>query len=311
MAELNDFMAEWLSDKPYVSAKTSGSTGQPKPIELLKSDMMLSALATNRFFGIEEHSVLATPLSLSYIAGKMMAVRAHVAGCEFLHMPVSNDIRIERHIDLLSIVPTQAYSLLQQPHASELVDNLLLGGAPVSDELAIKICNAGFNAWIGYGMTETCSHVAIRKLNETVFNAMPGINFEHDSRGCLTVCSEKFSWGKLQTNDVVDLISPTSFVWLGRYDNVVNSGGLKLHPELIEQEIRRIMPEIAPFYLVGEPDEKLGQHLVMVMEGESHGILDKIKELLSDRKAAPKRIVSVDKLPLTPGGNKVRRIIPD
>ena len=105
MAEINDFIREWESDCDYIVAHTSGSTGTPKEIRLPKSDMRVSAKATNSRFGITRRSVIAAPLSVDYIAGKMMCVRAIEAGCELLEMPVSNKVIIDRRIDLLAIVP--------------------------------------------------------------------------------------------------------------------------------------------------------------------------------------------------------------
>ena len=308
---MTEFINEWRNDCPWIEAHTSGSTGKPKAIRLLKSDMLSSATATNAFFGIDRYSTLAIPLSADYIAGKMMAVRAEAAGCRLLEMPVSNDVRVECPIDLLAVVPSQIESLLGQPEAAGLVKNLLVGGAPLTDEPARRLVAAGFNAWLGYGMTETCSHVALRRVDsDEIFKAMEGIRFSTDSRDCLTIESERFSWGSLMTNDVVELLSPTSFRWLGRADNAINSGGLKLHSEQLEKEYRAAIGDLPPFYLAGEPDPKWGERLVMVAENPPEGLLERIKSLLPDRRKAPGRIVGVDTLPRTDNG-KIRRIVPD
>lgn len=309
MASVRDFLSEWRDSKPYIEARTSGSTGTPKSIRLLKDDMLQSAKATNEFFGIGRDSVLGLPLSVGYIAGKMMVVRAQLAGCRLLELPVSNHVEVNTPVDLLSVVPTQLDSLLDQANSEKLIRNLLIGGAPLSAEYERRLLSRGFSAWLGYGMTETCSHVAIRRIGEDdVFHAMPGISFSHDDRGCLIVNSPSFSWHELATNDVVELLSPTAFRWLGRYDNVVNSGGVKLHPEALEKEYRRLIPDLPDFFLMGEPDEVLGQHLVMVMENPPAGIVENIKARLLDRKTAPKRLVAVAALPRGANG-KVRRIV--
>lgn len=309
---MTDFLDEWHSDEDFVVAHTSGSTGMPKKIHLPKSDMKVSALATNTFFGINKNSVLALPLSLDYIAGKMMAVRAELAGCRLIELPVSNRIELPCQIDLLPVVPSQLPSLIENSEAPALIRNLLIGGAPLSESMAKELVSCGFNAWLGYGMTETCSHVALRKIGEPpLFHAMPGVSFETDSRGCLVINSEKYTWRQLVTNDIVRLEGKDSFEWLGRYDNVVNSGGIKIHPEILEKEIQNLIPEIPPFYLVGEPDEKWGQRLVMVVENAPEGLNEKLKALLPDKKTMPKRIISVSQLPRTASGLKVKRIIPD
>ena len=310
MASMTGFLQEWHNAEPFVVAHTSGSTGAPKSIRLLKSDMRASATATNRFFGIHSGSVLAIPLSADYIAGKMMAVRTDVAGCRLLELPVSNDVDIKEHVDLLAVVPSQIKSLLLNPDAPQLVRNLLIGGAPLNDDLARQVTDAGFSAYLGYGMTETCSHVALRKIgNDDIFHAMPGISFSTDSRGCLIIESRNFSWKKLVTNDVVELVSAQSFRWLGRFDNVINSGGIKLHPEELEKEYRERIPSLPPFYLIGETDAMLGQRLVMVAENPDDRLLDNIREIISDHRKTPKRIISVTSLPQAANG-KLRRILP-
>lgn len=305
-----DFIREWNGAEPYVKACTSGSTGSPKEIRLLKSDMTASAEATNSFFGIGCDSVLGLPLSCSYIAGKMMAVRALTARCRLVELPVSNDILLNEHFDLLSVVPSQLGSLLKDAALIHKVGNLLIGGAPLSPGQEKAVAASGVRAWLGYGMTETCSHVALRRVGgDGVFHAMPGIRFSADVRGCLVIESDRFSWKKLVTNDVAELLTPRSFRWIGRADNVVNSGGVKLNPEQLEMLYREAVPELPPFYLVGEPDEVLGQRLVMVAEKGFSGY-DVLRNKIADHKLLPRRIAEVDMLPATPGG-KIARIIPD
>lgn len=311
MATLDDFLKEWHSDKDYVCAFTSGSTGKPKEIRLLKSDMVASARLTNRFFEIDSDSVLAIPLSFDYIAAKMMAVRACVAGCRIVELPVSNNIDIAGNVDLLSVVPTQLESLLSVDGIRSKVKNVLIGGAPLSHSMEEMIAESGINAWLSYGMTETCSHVAVRRVGgDGVFHGMSGLRFNTDSRGCLTIESETFSWRRLATNDLADVIDPTSFRWLGRIDNVINSGGLKISPELTESVYIRALPSLKPFYLVGEPDPVLGERVVMVTtDSDVENLAEKLREHISDHKILPKRIISVDSLPMTARG-KLRRIVP-
>ena len=311
MASMNDFLAEWRSDVPYIEAHTSGSTGTPKSIRLLKTDMRVSAEATNRFFGITHDSVLAIPLSADYIAGKMMAVRADVAGCRLIEMPVSNSVVIDTHIDLLAIVPSQVESVLANVDVARKVGNILVGGGPLSQSRAMALTESGIPSFLGYGMTETCSHVALRRIGaDGRYHAMPGVSFEADGRGCLVIISGKYSWKRIVTNDVARILSPDTFEWLGRYDNVVISGGIKLHPEKIEQEIKAALPHMPEFYLVGEPDEKWGSRLVMVIEDAPDSLTDDLLGSGIDRRKLPKRIVSVKKLPQCANG-KLRRIVPE
>ena len=310
MASVAGFIEEWENDSPYITAFTSGSTGVPKEIRLLKADMISSATATNKFFGITETSALALPLSIEYIAGKMMVVRAITAGCTLLELPVSNNILIDRDVDLLSIVPTQLESVLKIKNAKQRIHNLLIGGAPLSTDQEKSIADSGIRAWLGYGMTETCSHVALRRIgHDETFHAMPGVTFSLDERNCLVVHSERFSWKTLITNDVAELISPSAFIWIGRADNIINSGGLKLQPEMIEKTIRISFPDLAPFYITSEPDPVLGNRLVMVGECIPISFLDLLKKAIPDHKILPKRIITVQKLPQLSNG-KIKRLHP-
>lgn len=307
MASLNDFLQEWHDDKPFVLAHTSGSTGEPKAICLLKSDMRLSALATNKFFGIGSDDILGIPLSFDYIAAKMMAVRAEVAGCAIKELPVSNNISFDGPISLLSVVPTQLSSLLSIPGIEQRVKHLLIGGASVSSQQEKSVVESGIDAYIGYGMTETCSHVALRRIGtDDVYRAMDGISFDIDDRGCLIIKADQFSWKRLVTNDVIELINEKTFRWLGRIDNVVNSGGLKLFPEKLEELYRTVMPELKDFYLIGEPDKDLGQRLVIVCVKSPSNPLVTLRERISDHRLLPKRVIFVDNLTRTASG-KIKR----
>ena len=311
MAEINDFIREWESDCGYIVAHTSGSTGTPKEIRLPKSDMRVSAKATNSRFGITRRSVIAAPLSVDYIAGKMMCVRAIEAGCELLEMPVSNKVIIDRRIDLLAIVPSQLDSLLAQPDAPQLVKNIIVGGAPMNDQQLAAIVNKGLNAFATYGMTETCSHVALKKIcgHETYFEAMPGISFSQDRRGCLVIQAPAYSFGNLTTNDIVEIASPTEFRWIGRFDNVINSGGIKISPERLEKEIARYVDR--PFYITSAKDDRWGEVPAIVFEGTASEVQDILDLLASkiDHKTCPKKARAVRALPRTANGKIFRKKI--
>ena len=311
MAEINDFIREWESDCDYIVAHTSGSTGTPKEIRLPKSDMRVSAKATNSRFGITRRSVIAAPLSVDYIAGKMMCVRAIEAGCELLEMPVSNKVIIDRRIDLLAIVPSQLDSLLAQPDAPQLVKNIIVGGAPMNDQQLAAIVNKGLNAFATYGMTETCSHVALKKIcgHETYFEAMPGISFSQDRRGCLVIQAPAYSFGNLTTNDIVEIASPTEFRWIGRFDNEINSGGIKISPERLEKEIARYVDR--PFYITSAKDDRWGEVPAIVFEGTASEVQDILDLLASkiDHKTCPKKARAVRALPRTANGKIFRKKI--
>ena len=271
MMTVADFLNEWHSDAEHVTGHTSGSTGKPKEIRLLKADMKASAALTNNFFGIGKGSRLMLCLSPDYIAGKMMIVRAEEAGATLLWEKPSNR-PLEHHdgspIDLLAVVPSQALWLADHHECLKGVSNMIVGGGEIPPSLRKRLAALEVNTYATYGMTETCSHVALSRISEEAepFNALPPVTFTTDERGCLVIDAPQFSFRRLTTNDIVRLLSPTSFYWCGRYDNVVNTGGIKVFPEEIE---RIIAPCInRRFYITSRPSEKWGQELVLKIEGE-------------------------------------------
>lgn len=311
---INDFISDWHSSSPYIVAHTSGSTGEPKEIRLLKSDMEVSARATNRYFGISASSVLALPLSPDYIAGKMMIVRALLAGCRLLQLPVSKTIALSEHVDFISVVPMQVPSLLDNDPS--LIGNVLIGGAPLPDTMRADLLRKGLRAFIGYGMTETCSHIALQPITEStpngVYHAMPSVTFDTDDRGCLVINAPHYSWRRLVTNDVVELVNPTSFRWLGRYDNVINTGGIKLLPEQIEQYIRSIYPDIPPFFITSQPDHLLGQAVILVLQSDPHisadAVAARLAALTFPKGYRPKRILTIPQIRFTTSGKPLRQL---
>lgn len=307
------FIVEWHNEKDYITAYTSGSTGKPKEIKLLKSDMALSAQATCVFFNINNDSVLLSPLSTDYIAGKMMVVRAMMSGATLHIANPSRTVSLDgyRHIDLLPIVPAQLEHILSCSDRS-VIRNLLIGGGALSPAQETLISQSGINAWLSYGMTETCSHVAIRKISEntTEFKALPGITFDTDKRGCLIINASKFSFSRLVTNDIVDLKSPVNFRWLGRYDNVINSGGIKIHPEEVERRLSSYISHA--FYIIGRQSPEWGQETVLYIEGngdqkDADAIINRARRIL-DRYSVPKAVYFIPEFERTSSDKIIRRL---
>ncbi len=308
----DEFIAEWLNDSEYIHAHTSGSTGVPKAVQLLKSDMLASARATNKFFGLGPEARFLCPLSPDYIAGKMMAVRAFAASGDTknVHFVTPSNNPEFSPCDLLAIVPSQVEALLNSPMLSR-IHNVIIGGAQLSDERRMSLCRAGVNAYESYGMTETCSHVALKHVSADYFTAMPGVKLSLDERGCLAIEARHLSVGCIRTNDIAQLITPTAFRWLGRFDNIINSGGIKIVPEQQEQQIRSLSTNPLPdFYISSMPDSKWGNRVVIVTEGSDRQI-ESLKAALTllPSKTRPKEIIRLKSLPRTTNG-KIRRLPP-
>jgi len=303
------FLDEWENSLPYITAHTSGSTGRPKEIHLSKDDMRVSASSTNARFGIDASSCLFLPLSADYIAGKMMIVRAIEAGCRLIMetpsgAPLKTDIGM---IDLMAAVPSQCGSLTENESARRSLRNLIVGGAPMTKEQEDMLSVMPWRTFATYGMTETCSHVALRAVGTETYEAMPGITFSSDERGCLVIHAEKYSFRQLTTNDIVDLTDDRHFRWCGRADNVINSGGIKFSPEELEKLLENRLP--APFFIHGAGSEKWGECIELVTEAdpsEEGHILDVCRKVLP-RYGCPRQVLFVKTLPRTANGKLRRR----
>ena len=298
------FILDWLDDKDFIVQNSSGTTGIYKELHLSKKSMIQSAQHTCDLFDIQFGNSAAFCLPIEYIAGKMMVVRALVAGLNLLIIEPSSmpDLSGYGKIDFCAMVPLQLYNSLNSVETIRNIKKLIVGGAEIRPELEVILHDMPNEVYATYGMAETCSHVAIRRLSgnkfERYYSAMPGVSFNADDRNCLSIIADYLD-KEVFTNDVVDLIDSRTFRWIGRYDNLINSGGVKIIPEEVETLISKNTG--LDCALIGLPDEKLGQKLILVLEkGKSDITCDEIRNLLKDelpKHAQPKDIVIVEQLP--------------
>ena len=312
--ELYLFLNEWFSDTDFVVVQTSGSTGEPKAIELPKSVMLKSAERTIEYFGLQPNDRILLSLPCRYIAGKMMVVRAIVGQMNLIAVDPATDFNFleQERFDFGAMVPNQVLKLLEQPSGIgklQNIRNLLIGGSGISSELETRISPLSSRVVITYGMTETASHIAIRELSGTrksdFYCCLPGISVSLNETNCLQIHLPEFS-ESLQTNDLAELQSNTSFRILGRADSVIISGGIKYSPEALEKKLESLINE--RFVISSVPDEKLGEKLALVIEGkpaETQALEQKIESLLTSFER-PKIICFLEHFPITISG-KVRR----
>lgn len=309
---VGNFFIEWLNDKKYILVNTSGSTGAPKMMKVQKIHMVQSARATGKHFKLPEKTKALLCLPAQFIAGKMMLVRAMVLGWHIdMTQPKSNPLdNVFRRYDFCAMTPFQLDNSLSRLH---LLSKLIVGGGAVPPSLIKRLQIVDTKIYETYGMTETVSHVAARRINPkkaqqeiAPFKTLEKVTVETDDRGCLVIKAPNVSSDPVITNDLVTMLTYKKFIWLGRIDNVINSGGVKLHPEQIE---RKLASEIdMPFFVAGLPDRKLGERLVLFIESDQPyaiSIIDYDTETF-DPYEFPKEVVSLIKFDRTHNG-KLKR----
>lgn len=344
-----DFSGQWLDNsQTAIEAYTSGSTGSPKRILLPKILMRRSAWRTIEYFGINCNWILGSCISAKYIGGKMMAVRAFELGIELFCESPSNrpELDMARKAEgkemLISVVPSQLWHILTLPLTEEDKRRIrfLIGGSPIPDDLRRQIVAKGLRAWESYGMTETASHIALRPVTEEElpFTPLPGIRLSKSASGTLVI-DDTFSLDgaavdsgmllperPLVTNDLVEFDADGNFSIVGRADNVIITGGLKVIPEVAERKIRNILKNSEEYsgftdlMIVSRPDPKWGEAvtlLIEIPENTSPSDEQEIGLLLRQNQSGsgpttlrpqeiPKEIKFVRSLPRTSGGKLLR-----
>lgn len=299
---LGIFILDWFDPKPYLEMNTSGSTGAPKIIRVDKQAMVNSALATGDFFGLQPGQKVLHCLPTDYVAGKMMFVRAFILGLDMEFVaPSSHPLEsVKGSFDFCGMVPLQAKNSMNDLHR---IKKLIIGGAKVTKTLEQELVKVPSQIYETYGMTETITHIAAKRVGASAFTVLPNVKITTDDRHCLVIDAHKISGEKIVTNDLVELISDTQFVWKGRFDNVINSGGIKLIPEQIEEKLASSISNC--FFVYGQADELLGEKLVLFVEGELMPIDESIFEVL-DKYEKPKEIVFISEFKRTATGKVIR-----
>lgn len=299
------FLMNWLDENDHVIVKTSGSTGVPKSIKLDKQAMMNSAIATGRFFKLKPGDSALQCLPSSYIAGKMMLVRAMVLGLKIdIVSPTSKPLEnTEKHYDFCAMVPLQLENSFEKLHQ---IKTLIVGGAAVSQRLYENILKSSCAIYETYGMTETITHIAVKPINTNElpnFKTLPDVKIRQDERQCLVIDALHVNVQDLKTNDVAELISETEFQLLGRHDNVINTGGVKVFPEQIEAKLNTEIQE--RFFIASQPDDVLGQKVILVLESLQNNLNSNAFNRL-EKFEKPKEIYTIAKFLETSSG-KIQR----
>ena len=300
---VGDFILDWFDNNDYIEMHTSGSTGIPKIMRVPKLAMVHSALASGDFFELHPGDRALNCLPVKYVAGKMMFVRAFILGLDMDFVaPSSKPLRNNEEIyDFSAMVPLQAQNSLESLHK---IKKLIVGGAKINAKLEKELLKLPIAAFETYGMTETVSHIAAKKVGEVAFRLLPNVSIEKDERNCLIIHAPNISEMPIVTNDLVELVGDNQFKFLGRLDNVINTGGIKLNPEQIEEKLIKLIDR--RFFVAGLPDINLGEKLVLVVEGDAFDIPAETFDGL-DKYERPKEILFIPKFKETGNGKIIRK----
>ena len=308
-----DFCEKWLSGQQEFILKTSGSTGEPKPILLTRFQLEASAKLTGKIFNLNPKDKALVCLNVEYIAGIMMLVRGLVLGLELTIIePSSNPLKNleDQNFDFAAFVPLQLQKILENENQVKVLNKMkavIVGGAAVNEVLEQEIQSLEVPVYSTYGMTETVSHIAIRRLNGVSrsdnFTVLAGVKIGIDARNCLNIKADATNNELVQTNDIVEIINENEFKLVGRFDNIINSGGVKIQLEKVEKIFEEYITD-KRFFAFGMDDENLGQKLILVVETDylaDENILFKVKENLL-KYEIPKQIFTINNFLETPTG---------
>lgn len=309
----NKWLNEWDSDKNIFSLLTSGSTGKSKIIELTKNQFIESAQLTLKTLGLGKGDKLLINLNPGFIAGKMMIIRGIIGQMEMYFIePCANpliNIENDTHFDFLSFVPLQIETILTNTPEKIVILNkakaIIIGGAPINSITNELIQQIKAPVYHTYGMTETVSHIALKKLNGSnkndIYNTLEGVEINIDSRNCLTIKHSITNNIEIVTNDIIELIAPNKFKWIGRIDDIINSGGYKFSPIQIEDKLIKYFNAANihnRFFIFALPNTKLGNSINIAFESViSSESIKKIKEIFKSELTnfeTPKNIFNCD-----------------
>ena len=303
LVSLGVFIEKWVNSNSEISLQTSGSTGTPKAVLMSKQSMVNSALATGSYFKLSPGDSALSCLPFTYIAAKMMFVRAYVLGLELECIkPSSSPLEsLSKPYDFCAMVPLQ----LEKSIANlDQIKTLIVGGAPLSTALMDQLKNSTSTVYETFGMTETVSHIAVKNIRKSfsLFEVLPSVSIAVDARNCLLIEAPELASNTIQTNDLVRLHSKTTFEWVGRYDAVINSGGIKISPEQLEQQLEGLIQH--RFFIASQKEAVLGAVVILVIESTTpYKSLD--FEAIEPLKR-PKHVYYVDQFIETPSG-KIKR----
>ena len=312
--DLYFFLEKWFDASPVITVHTSGSTGTPKELVVRKDRMMQSARLTCEFLNLQAGDTALLCMNLRYIGAMMVVVRSLVAGLNLIVRPASGHplSDIEEPLRFAAMVPLQVYNTLRVPEEKarlEQTDILIIGGGAVDDSLEAEMSALPTAVYSTYGMTETLSHIALRRLNGDTaskhYYPFPSVELSLSAESTLVIKAPLICGEVLQTNDIACIYPDGSFTIAGRKDNVINSGGIKIQAEEMEKRLRPFIP--VPFVVTSVPDPRLGQALTLLIAGQVdvRELESKLQTVL-DAYHRPRHIFMTESIPQTENGKTDR-----
>ena len=311
-----NFIRDWFDQSSVIFSQTSGSTGESKRIAIPKQSMIASAQLTQQYFHFAQGINALVVLPSEFIGGKMMILRSLLFGYNQIWkkpstLPLSD---LSQFIDFVALTPLQVTDqLTHDPGAFSNVGNVIIGGQKVSEQLVDQLQPLPSRFVSTYGMTETTSHIALKELNrpkQNFYTALGNTTVRLDQRDCLVIDAPHLNIYELVTNDIAECISSNQFRIIGRNDFIINTGGAKVNPEVVEEKLAAIIP--APFLVTAKMDERLGQKIIIVIESNEWpepakiDLEKKMRELLGS-KELPREILFTPHLKRTPTGKIIRQ----
>lgn len=306
------FVDEWNNDSAYVEVKTSGSTGEPKRMLVEKRRMLNSARITCDFLGLKPGDTALLCMSTDYIAGKMMVVRSIERGLRLIEVePCGHPLADNYQLNFAAMVPMQVYNSLQVPEEKErlmAIRHLIIGGGAIDEEMEAELRSFPNAVWSTYGMTETLSHIALRRISgpeaSEWYTPFPTVKLSTNDEGCLVIDAPEVCAQTLVTNDIVELKPDGRFRIRGRKDNVICSGGIKIQIEEVEQALKKYVR--VPYIISKRKDPKFGEIVVLLTEGDTAQVQTICQQVLP-KYHQPKVYLHIDKIPLTETGKPARK----
>ena len=314
------FIDEWNNDSAYVEVKTSGSTGEPKRMLVEKRRMLNSARITCDFLGLKPGDTALLCMSTDYIAGKMMVVRSIERRLKLIEVPPSGHpldngpwSMVNGQLSFAAMVPMQVYNSLQVPAEKErlmAIRHLIIGGGAIDEAMEAELRSFPNAVWSTYGMTETLSHIALRRISgpeaSEWYTPFPTVKLSTNDEGCLVIDAPEVCAQTLVTNDIVELKPDGRFRIRGRKDNVICSGGIKIQIEEVEQALKKYVR--VPYIISKRKDPKFGEIVVLLTEGDTAQVQTICQQVLP-KYHQPKLYLKIDKIPLTETGKPARKKI--